>query len=84
MEGKKERGDGRADDRRLCSRLGLAVEASVRIPVFELLDGPPGGGGVDDAAAPAFPHPRVENTDHMTLAIEPESPLAENGPDCSS
>jgi hypothetical protein len=69
----KERGDGRAVGRRLCSRLeGDAVEVGVRIPEFELQDGPPGGGGVGDVVAPAFRHPRVENTDHITLAIEDE------------
>jgi hypothetical protein len=44
----------------------------VRILEFKLLDGPPGGGGVRDVVAPAFRHPRVKNTDHMTLAIEDE------------
>lgn len=69
----KERGDGRAYDRRWCSRLeGDAVEVGVRILEFKLLDGPPGGGGVRDVVAPAFRHPRVKNTDHMTLAIEDE------------
>lgn len=64
VESTKEWRDGRADGRRLCSRLeGLAVE---------LLDGLPGRGGVGDMVAPVFPHPRVENTDHMTLAIEDE------------
>jgi len=38
----------------------------------ELLDGPPGRGGIGDVVAPAFRPPRVENTDHMTLAIEDE------------
>ncbi len=56
-----------------CSRLeGDAVEIGVRILEFELLDGPPGRGGKGDVVAPAFRHPRVENTDHMTLAIEDE------------
>ena len=72
MEGKKERGDGRADGRRLCSRLESdAVEVGVRILAFDLLDGPPGGGGEGDVVTPAL-HPRVENTNHLTLAIEDE------------
>jgi hypothetical protein len=51
---------------------GDAVEVAVWILEFELLDGPLGGGGVGDVVAPAFRHPRVENADHMTLAIEDE------------
>lgn len=67
------RGEGRADGRRWCSRLeGDAIEVGVRILEFELLDGPPGGGGVGDVVAPVFRHPRVENADHMTLTIEDE------------
>ena len=72
MEG-KEWGGGRADSRQVCSRLeGETVEVGVRILEFELFDGPPGGGGVGDVVAPAFRHPRVKNTDHMTLSIEDE------------
>ena len=62
-----------ADGRRWCMHLeGSAVEVGVRILEFELLDGPPGGGGKGDVVALAIQHPRVENTDHMTLAIEDE------------
>lgn len=72
-EGKKERGDGKANGRRVCSRLeGDAVEVGVRILDFELLDGPPGRGGEGDVVARALRHPRVKKTDHMTLAIEDE------------
>lgn len=60
VEGKKEWRDGRANGRRLCSHLeGLAVEVGMRTLVLELLDGPPGRGGVGDMVAPVFPHPGV-------------------------
>ncbi len=73
VEGKKERGDGRVDGRWLCSRLEAgAVEVGVRILGFKLLDGPPGGGSVGNMTAGTFWHPRVEDTDHKTLAIEDE------------
>lgn len=49
---------------------GDAVEVSVWILEFELFNGPPGGGSVGDVVAPTSQHPRVEHTDHMTLAIE--------------
>lgn len=45
---------------------GLAVEVGTWILELELLD------GVGDVAAPGFRHPRVEDTDHMTHAIEDE------------
>jgi len=60
----------RAESRQGCSCLeGSAVEVSVH---HELLDGPPGRVGIGDVVAPAFWHPTVESTDHMTLAIEDE------------
>ena len=69
----KERGDGGQNADKVVSRLeGSAVEVGVRIFDLELLDDPPGRGGIGDVAAPAFRHRRVENTDHMTLAIEDE------------
>ena len=51
---------------------GDAVEVGVWILDLELLDSPPGRGGEGDMLAPAFQHPSVENTYHMTLAIEDE------------
>ena len=57
----------------LCLHLeGVTVEVSMWIFEFELLNGPPGRGGIGDMAAPIFQHPRVENTNHMTLAINNE------------
>jgi hypothetical protein len=51
---------------------GDAVEVGMQILDHELLDSPPGRGGIGDMVAPAFQHPRVENTKHMTLAIKDE------------
>jgi len=44
----------------------------MRVLELELLDGPPGGGGEGNVTVTTFLHPRVENTDHTTLAIEDE------------
>ena len=52
--------------------MGVRLGAGVRILEFELLNSPPGGGGIGDMVALAFRHPRVDNTDHTTLAIEDE------------
>ena len=63
---------GRKTDNVYSHLKGDVVKVGVRILHHELLNGPPGRGGVGDVVAPAFRHPRVKNTDHMTLAIEDE------------
>ena len=49
-----------------------AIEVSMGILTFDLLDSPPGGRGERDVVACAFGHAGVENTDHITQAVDDE------------
>ena len=49
-----------------------AIEVGVGIMLFDLLGSPPGGRGERDMITCAFGHARVENTDHITQAIDDE------------
>jgi hypothetical protein len=49
-----------------------AIEVGVGIMLLDLLDSPPGGRGEGDMVTRAFGHAGVENTDHITQAIDDE------------
>lgn len=49
-----------------------AIEVSVGILLFDLLDSPPGRRGEHDVVTRTFGHARVENTDHFTQAVDDE------------
>jgi len=49
-----------------------AIEVGVGIMLLDLLNSPPGGRGEGDMAARAFGHAGVENTDHITQAVDDE------------
>lgn len=67
------RKDSEGGEGRLCSRLEvLAVEVGIGIADFNLLEGKIRRGGKGDVVAETFRHGRVEDTDHVTFAIEDE------------